>query len=111
MRIIYDFWTLSIGWTLSASSLLWKKLSVSGGGTGTASRPCVGRGLWGNGHGSVAGLRTLHFGSLQPVEHFVAARQVSGHPVVVQHTLFVFIWNNTLDESHGYSVLYSAASS
>ena len=105
MRIIYDFWTLSIGWTFIRQFTAVENAERIRRGTGTASRPSVERGLWGNGHGSVAGLRTLHFGSLQSVEHFVAARQVSGHPVVVQHTLSVFIWDNTLDESHGYSAL------
>jgi hypothetical protein len=42
-------------------------------------------------------LRTLQFECSRKsasVEHFVAARQVSGNPVIVQYTLFPFIWDD-----------------
>ena len=45
MRIIYDFGLYRLAGPLSASSLLWKTLSVSGGGLGLQVALAFGRGL------------------------------------------------------------------
>ncbi|KAI0253439.1 hypothetical protein BJV78DRAFT_210097 [Lactifluus subvellereus] len=114
---------LRLGWQDDIDSIDWldlfrpftavEKLSVSGGlgpQVAVALEEVAGEMVM----EVLPGLHTLHFECSRKsasVEHFVAARHVSGHPVVVRYTLFPFIWDDTLDESDGYSALYSAASS